>query len=85
MNFGDALETLKAGKKVARSGWNGKGMWLCLVPANQWGLGRKVPFDYGQVGNELRPWVGIKSVDNQFVPWQPSQTDMLAEDWEEVQ
>lgn len=32
MNFGEALEALKLGKKVARAGWNGKGMWLILVP-----------------------------------------------------
>lgn len=32
MNFGQAIEALKEGKKVARKGWNGKGMWLVLVP-----------------------------------------------------
>ncbi|WP_123058883.1 Thoeris anti-defense Tad2 family protein, partial [Brevibacillus reuszeri] len=32
MNFGQAIEALKQGKKAARSGWNGKGMWLTLVP-----------------------------------------------------
>ena len=32
MNFGEALEALKAGKKVARAGWNGKGMYIYLVP-----------------------------------------------------
>ncbi|AXU20769.1 hypothetical protein C7W88_17010 [Novosphingobium sp. THN1] len=30
LNFGQALEALKQGKRIARSGWNGKGMWLCL-------------------------------------------------------
>ena len=33
MNFGQAIEALKAGKKVAREGWNGKGMWIALMPA----------------------------------------------------
>ena len=28
MNFGQAIEKLKEGKKVARKGWNGKGMWI---------------------------------------------------------
>lgn len=32
MTFGLAIESLKAGKRVARAGWNGKGMWLLLVP-----------------------------------------------------
>ena len=35
MNFGQALDALKAGQKVARSGWNGKGMYLILVPGKQ--------------------------------------------------
>ncbi len=30
MDFGEALKALKAGKKISRKGWNGKGMWLCL-------------------------------------------------------
>lgn len=34
MNFGQALEALKAGKRAARAGWNGKGMWLALTPAS---------------------------------------------------
>ncbi len=54
-------------------------MWLGLVSGDQWGLGSGAPFDYGGAGpGKLRPWIGIKSVDGMFVPWQPSQTDMLA-------
>ena len=34
MNFGEAIDALKAGKRVARSGWNGKGMWLALTPGS---------------------------------------------------
>lgn len=32
MDFGDAVRTLKLGRKVARSGWNGKDMFLFPVP-----------------------------------------------------
>lgn len=31
-DFSLALLHLKQGKKVARSGWNGKGMWIALTP-----------------------------------------------------
>lgn len=80
MNFGKAIESLKEGKKVARSGWNGKGMWLTLVRA----------WDYNPNGHnspagiEKLPWIGIKTADYKFVPWLASQTDVLAEDWVEV-
>ena len=38
MTFGQALEALKEGKRVARSGWNGKGMFLLYVPSEKWGI-----------------------------------------------
>lgn len=81
MNFGQALDALKSGYKVAREGWNGKGMWLVLVPADQWGIGSVIPFDDSHVDNHKKPWIGMKTADNGFVPWLASQTDILAEDW----
>lgn len=77
MDFGDAIKALKNGQKVARAGWDGKGMWLTYVPA----------FHYNPVGSvaplglEKLPWIGMKTADNKFVPWLASQTDILAEDW----
>jgi len=76
LTFGDALHMLKLGKRVARSGWNGKGMWLKLVPAD---LADKIAFEYAAL-NAL-PWIGMKTADEKFVPWLASQTDVLAEDW----
>ena len=79
MNFGQALEELKKGEKVARKGWNGKGMWLKFVaylPDNV----ETIPNDY-----TCLPWIGMKTADNKFVPWLASQTDVLAEDWEVVE
>nr|WP_201264994.1 DUF2829 domain-containing protein [Brevibacillus reuszeri] len=76
MNFGQAIEALKQGKKAARSGWNGKGMWLTLVPVCRYN-----PSDVNSLGLEKLPWIGMKTADNCFVPWLASQTDMLAEDW----
>lgn len=80
MTFGLAIEALKAGKLVARAGWNGKGMWLGLV------LGYDYNPDDGKattyaLGCLKLPWIGMKTADNKFVPWLASQTDMLADDW----
>lgn len=75
MDFSDALRALKAGKRVMRAGWNGKGMWLQLVEAYQVGPDKHV------LGRKLLPWIGMKTADGAFVPWLASQTDMLAEDW----
>ncbi len=81
LSFGHALQALKEGHKVARAGWNGKGMWLALIPDDQWGLGSGQPYDSGAVGSGFLPWIGMKTVDGKFVPWLASQTDLLANDW----
>ncbi len=76
LNFGQAIEALKKGQKVARQGWNGKGMWLELVVAQG---GKIIP----GIDEEVKylNWIGMKTADNKFVPWLASQTDVLAEDW----
>lgn len=93
MSFESALCHLKDGKRVARSGWNGKGMWLALVRPLR---GEVVLGYHMSVGphsprwadeldtSTLLPWIGMKTADNKFVPWLASQTDILAEDWEVV-
>ena len=72
MNFSYALNYLKQGKKVRRSGWNGKGMWL----------GLQKPDPYSKM---TLPYVYMYTADQHFVPWLASQTDILSEDWEEVE
>jgi hypothetical protein len=93
MNFGSAIEALKSGLKVARSGWNGKGMFLYYVPANSYPaqteaakaffFGKK---EGGNLGGPImvpyRAYIAMKTVDDDVVPWLASQTDMLADDWE---
>jgi len=73
LDFGDAIRTLKNGKKVARAGWNGKGMFLQLVNCYN------VPVS---PTSALLDWIGMKTADDCFVPWNASQVDVLAEDWE---
>lgn len=91
MTFGMAIEMMKRGKKVARKGWNGKGMWLCIPLVDGpkhvsmdgiWGEPNK---DYaGLIGGTVKvmPYVSMKAADGSIVMgWLASQTDMLAEDW----
>ncbi len=76
LTFSDALHTLKAGGRVARAGWNGKGMWVGLHH-------EEGTFTREACGTELtyRDYLVMKTVDNQLVPWVASQTDLLADDW----
>lgn len=83
MTFGLAVDALKLGHKVARKGWNGKGMWLGLVGGDQWRLAFTAPLACGDAAP--LPWIGMKTADNKFVPWLASQTDVLAEDWEIIE
>jgi len=82
MDFSQALDHLKAGGRVCRAGWNGRGMWLSLVTL--WTPGQEkedVEHHTGNPQTECLPFIGMKTADNKFVPWLCSQTDMLAHDW----
>ncbi len=68
MNFGQAIEALKMGAKVSRSGWNGKGMWLAL----------QVPDANSKMGH---PYAYMSDVSGVLFPWNPNNLDILAEDW----
>lgn len=68
-DFGVALTQLKSGFKVARAGWNGKGMWLALQRPD---ANSKMTL----------PYIYMSTVTGDLVPWLASQTDMLAEDWQ---
>lgn len=74
--FGHAVELMKTGFRMARKGWNGKGMYITLVSGENWAMDK-----HENTVCEKRDWLGIKTVDNQFMPWVPSQSDVLAEDW----
>lgn len=78
-NFGIAITFLKKGKKVARKEWNGKNMWLILSK-----IYTHTQIEQGGINTNYAPFITMKTADNYFVPWLASQTDVLAEDWEEV-
>jgi Protein of unknown function (DUF2829). len=83
MEFGQALTGLKHGSRATREGWNGKGMWVVLVGASHYDVGaRTVGLNVRKDPTpNLRPWLGLKAHNGDFVPWVASQSDILADDW----
>lgn len=87
-NFGNALEAMKSGYRVARTGWNGKGMWLTISPGGSisfekfWAHHNR-DFAAGQPGGiaTVRPYITMKTADDAIVAWVASQSDLLADDW----
>lgn len=68
MDMGGALSALRAGKRITRKGWNGRDQYLEL----------QVPDDHSKM---TLPYVYIRTVQGDLVPWLCSQTDLLANDW----
>lgn len=86
MNFGEALVALKSGKKVCRSGWNGNGMFLFLVPGSQFKVNRPPLLGIYPEGKVIDycPHIDMKTADEKIVPWLASQSDLLEDDWQLV-
>lgn len=89
LTFGAALEALKAGRRISRRGWNGKGMWLFLLPAGRIPLAichdpalrAVVEANGGEI--EALASIRMKTADNRILTgWLASQTDLLASDWQ---
>lgn len=68
LTFGEALQAMRHGAQLTRKGWNGKGMYLEL----------QEPDAHSKM---TRPYIYMKTVDDDLVPWVASQTDLLAQDW----
>lgn len=83
MNFSQALDAIKAGKKVSRSGWNGKNMFVFLVPGSRFKVNRAPLLGIYPEGTEIdyHAHVDMRTATGQIVPWLVSQTDLLADDW----
>ena len=80
--FGDALEAVKQGRKIARIDWNGKDMFLYYVKAASYPA--MMPIIKGVFKDDLVPYgayIAMKTAQGNVVPWLASQTDMLSEDW----
>ena len=91
MRFGEAIECARNGKKIARHGWNGKGMYVYmtkgrLVPTDEWVV-RMPSQELTEVEKEkgyvnILPHLDMKTAqDTRIIGWSATQTDMLAFDW----
>jgi len=92
MSFGHALVAMKSGHKVARAGWNGKGMWVALTPASSFPAhyakaGHAANFranelDGAEVHVYLKAHMDMRTADGSMaIGWLPSQEDALSDDW----
>ena len=85
LSFGLALEAAKKGMRIARAGWNGKGMYVFLIDVAD------LPTNAALSGLEgkdvtVRDCFAMKCADDSICPgWLASQSDMLADDWMIVQ
>jgi hypothetical protein len=86
MNFSDALTKIKEGHRLARAGWNGKGMFVFLVAGSHFKVNREPLLSILGEGTEVtyRPHIDICTADGSISVWQPSMGDVMAEDWEVV-
>jgi len=81
LTFGHATEAAKQGKKVARKGWNGAGMYAYIVPAASYPAQTEAARQ--QFGDMVpyRAYWALKTAQNDVATWAPSGSDSLAEDW----
>ena len=81
MTFGLAIEAAKKGHKIARVGWNGKGMFVYYVPENYYETQTDVAKkELGELA-KYNPYLAIKNVNGTISTWVPSINDVLSEDW----
>lgn len=85
-SFSVALENLKNGAKCARAGWNGKSMFVFLVPGSTFKVNRPPLLGIYPEGTliEYHAHIDMKTADGKIVPWLASQMDLFAEDWSVV-
>lgn len=86
MTFSQALELIKDGKRVAREGWNGKDMFLFLVPGSRFQVNRPPLLGIYPEGTTIdyHAHIDMRTAQGYVVPWLASQADLLANDWIEV-
>jgi hypothetical protein len=85
MNFGQAIEKARLGKKIARAGWNGSGMFAYIVPAGKYPA--QTDMIRGTFEDDMVPYReywALKTAQNDVSTWAPSGSDSLAEDWETI-
>lgn len=68
LSFGEALFNIRAGERVSRRGWNGTNMWIAL----------QTPDENSKMS---KPYIFMKTAQEDLIPWVVSQSDMLTDDW----
>lgn len=81
MNFGQAIELAKQGKKIAREGWNGSGMFAYIVPPASYPSRTDAIKTIFPDMVPYRAYWALKTAQNDVATWAPSGSDSLAEDW----
>lgn len=83
-DIGWAVMVMRAGNRVRRSGWNGKGMFLFFVPGSTFQVNRPPLLGIYPEGTTINyhAHVDMKTATGDIVPWLCSQSDLLATDWE---
>ena len=83
LNFGQAIEAAKQGKKIAREGWNGNGMFAYIVPAQSFPAQTEIAKNYFGENAMVpyRAYWALKTAQENIATWTPSGSDTLAEDW----
>lgn len=86
MNFSEILVELKLGKKVKRSGWNGKNMFIFLVNGSKFKVNREPLQSILGEGTEVEyhAHIDMMTAQGYVVPWVASHSDLLSNDWEIV-
>lgn len=82
-NFSVALDSIKAGNKLSRSGWNGKRMFVFLVLGSTFEVSRPPLLGIFPAGTQINynPHIDIRGVDGSISTWVPSIGDIMANDW----
>lgn len=94
MKFGEAIKALNQGKKVDRSGWNGKGMWVSMTEGRVLDLKKDdiwtqnvkdIALSNGGIV-EILPYLVMRTADKKLqIGWLASQSDILSDDWQIVE
>ena len=89
MNFSEALELLKQGKRMRRAGWNGKGMFIVRQKGYPQGIpcNKQTADAFGYNEGDLfkcEPYLQMRTAQGSHVMWVPCMLDIFGEDWEEL-
>ena len=89
LTFGEAIEAARLGCRIARAGWNGKGMFVVYqkgypegIPANK-NTAEAFGIEEGSLF-KVRPYLQMRCADGSHQMWTASQSDILEDDWEVV-